>query len=200
MDDTLTAHTMGKETITGGLRKDAARNRAALIEAASHCMRAEGGDVPMEAIAERAGVTRGTIYRNFPDRQAMYQAVLDSDLEQLIEKIDRQSEAEPLAFIRLMAEMMMVYEKFLHLLARMPDFRACEAQPRMVAAISGPLHRAQMLGLIRPDLDGQSILIACRMLAGHVGLDNPSIAADPFQQRFELLLLGIAGKGRWGNG
>ena len=194
MDDTLTAPPMGKETSKGGLRKDAARNRAALIEAASECMRAEGGDVPMEAIAERAGVTRGTIYRNFPDRQAMYQAVLDSDLEQLIEKIDRQSEAEPLAFIRLMAEMMMVYDKFLHLLVRMPDFRACQAQPRMVAAIAAPLKRAQTLGLIRPDLDGQNILIACRMLAGHVGLDEPSTSADPFQQRFELLLHGIAGK------
>lgn len=44
-------------------------------------MRSEGTDVPMEAIAERAQLTRGTLYRNFPHRQTMYEAVLVQELE-----------------------------------------------------------------------------------------------------------------------
>ena len=62
------------------MRKDAERNRQKLIDAASEIMRSEGGDVPMELIAERANLTRGTLYRNFPHRQAMYEAVLQNDL------------------------------------------------------------------------------------------------------------------------
>lgn len=62
------------------MRKDAERNRDRLIAAASEIMRAEGGDFPMEAVAERAGVTRTTLYRNFAHRQAMYEAMLECDL------------------------------------------------------------------------------------------------------------------------
>lgn len=175
------------------LRKDAARNRGALIAAASHCMRTEGGDVAMELIAERAGVTRGTLYRNFAHRQAMYQAVLEHDLELLVERIEREGDDDPLAFIILMAEMMMVYDKFLHLLARKPEFQAAEAQPRIVAAIIGPLRRAQAMGLIRADLDGGDILMACRMLASHVRLDRQPSDAVGFRERLNLLMRGLTG-------
>ena len=174
------------------LRKDAARNRSALIAAASHCMRNEGGDVAMEVIAERAGVTRGTLYRNFPHRQAMYQAVLDHDLVLLVERIEREGAGDPLAFIVLMAEMMMVYDKFLHLLARMPEFQVGEAQPRIVAAVIGPLRRAQALGLIRADLDGSDIVMACRMLASHVRLDRQPSETVGFRERLDLLMRGLS--------
>ncbi len=174
------------------LRKDAARNRAALINAASHCMRTEGGDVPMEVIAERAGVTRGTLYRNFPHRRAMYQAVLEHDLVILAEKIARDEADNPLAFITLTAEMMMVYEKFLHVLSRSPELETAEAQPRIVATIERPLRRAQELGMIRSDLDGSDILMACRMLASHVRLDRQANDAAGFRERFDMLMRGLA--------
>lgn len=192
MDELLIATRMLDEPVRSTLRKDAARNRARLIAAASEIMRSEGGDVPMEAIAERAGVTRGTLYRNFAHRQAMYQAVLDHDLELLAGQIELESPTDPLAFIRRMAEMMMVYEKFLHLLARMPDYQPCEAQPRMVAAIAAPLRRAQALGLIRAELGGDDILMACRMLASHVRLERQPDTNACFRQRFDLLMRGLA--------
>ena len=174
-------------------RKDAARNRAALIAAASHCMRTEGGDVAMELIAERAGVTRGTLYRNFAHRQEMYQAVLEHDLVMLREQIERASAADPLAFIVLMAEMMMVYDKFLQLRARRPELQAAEAQPRIVATLAEPLRRAQALGLIRGDLDGSDILMACRMLASQFRLDRQPSDAAGFSERFALIMRGIGG-------
>ena len=65
------------------MRKDAEQNRDRLIAAAREMMRGQGDDVPMEVIAERAGVSRPTLYRNFSDRQAMYEAVLERDLQAL---------------------------------------------------------------------------------------------------------------------
>ncbi len=59
------------------MRRDAERRRAALIEAAAVCFKDKGYLVPLEEIAERAGVGRGTLYRNFKDRMALVLAVFD---------------------------------------------------------------------------------------------------------------------------
>ena len=131
------------------MRKDAERNREQLITAAREIMKAEGADVPMEIIADRAGVTRGTLYRNFPNRQAMYEAVFEQDLEHVKQQISSETEGDPLTFIREMAQLMMVYDKFLISLADMPDYDAAGNEARMVAVISTPLAAAQANGSLR---------------------------------------------------
>lgn len=57
------------------LRADARRNRVRLVEAAAALFVERGADVPMEEIARRAGVGVGTLYRRFPDRDALVRAV-----------------------------------------------------------------------------------------------------------------------------
>ena len=173
------------------MRKDAERNRRALITAASELMRSEGGDMPMELIAERANLTRGTLYRNFAHRQAMYEAVLEHDLEMMADHLARERDIDPLAFIRLMTELMMVYDKFLVSLADMADYDAPKNQARMVAAITEPLAVAQAKGLLHPRLTGDDILMACRMLASHLRLNGPSDPADAFRERLDLLMRGL---------
>ncbi len=173
------------------MRKDAARNRERLIDAASAIMRAEGSDVPMELIAERAGLTRGTLYRNFPHRQAMYEAVLERDLENMASLIAAEQHDDPLAFIRHMAELMMVYDKFLIQLAHMEDYDAEKNEVRMAAVLAAPLSSAQGHGLLRRDLTGSDILMACRMLASHWKLDAQPDFKQAFNQRLSLLLRGF---------
>lgn len=58
-------------------RADALKNRQKILEVASSAFEESGLDVSMEAIAKRAGVGAGTLYRNFANRQALVAAVLE---------------------------------------------------------------------------------------------------------------------------
>ncbi len=173
------------------MRKDAELNRDRLIAAASEIMRAEGSDVPMETIAERAGVTRGTLYRNFAHRQAMYEAVLERDLEHLTVLITAEQDGDPLAFIRHATELMMVYDRFLSQLVDMADYDAAKNQARMAHVLAAPLAAAQARGLLRCDLTSADVLMACRMLASNWKLDDQADFATAFAQRLALLTRGL---------
>lgn len=58
------------------LRADALRNRARILEAAETVFAAEGIEVPVDLIAEKAGVGVGTLYRHFPTKEKLCEAVL----------------------------------------------------------------------------------------------------------------------------
>ena len=174
---------------SGQMRKDAQRNRDQLIAAASEIMRSDG-DLPMEAICERAGLTRGTLYRNFPHRQAIYEAVLERDLENLSRSI-AEDDDDPLAFIRHTAELMMVYDRFLGQLVDMADYDAAKNQRRMAEALAPFLAKAKDLKLLRSDLTGEDILMACRMLASHWKLDDQSSFDAAFAKRVTLITRGL---------
>ncbi|KQO64415.1 TetR/AcrR family transcriptional regulator [Curtobacterium sp. Leaf261] len=66
------------------LRADAARNRATLLETARDAFAAGEGDVTFDALARRAGVGVGTLYRNFPTRQDLVEAVYHSELDEVV--------------------------------------------------------------------------------------------------------------------
>ena len=63
--------------------KAAARNRTALVVAAREVFSAGGLDAPLSAIARRAGVGQGVLYRHFPDRGALVTAVLEENVRQI---------------------------------------------------------------------------------------------------------------------
>lgn len=62
--------------MTRPLRADAARNRARVLAAAEEAFSAEGLAVPLDEIARRAGVGPGTVYRHFPTKEALFEAVI----------------------------------------------------------------------------------------------------------------------------
>jgi AcrR family transcriptional regulator len=57
-------------------RADALRNRARILEAAENVFAVEGIEVPVDVIAEKAGVGVGTLYRHFPTKEKLCEAVL----------------------------------------------------------------------------------------------------------------------------
>jgi AcrR family transcriptional regulator len=67
------------------LRADARRNRARVLDAARTAFAAEGSSVPLDEIARRAGVGPGTVYRHFPAKEALFEAVVHDRLRQLAE-------------------------------------------------------------------------------------------------------------------
>jgi AcrR family transcriptional regulator len=66
------------------LRADARRNRQRLLQVAADAFAAEGLSVPLDEIARRAGVGPGTLYRHFPAKEALFEAVLHDRLQRLV--------------------------------------------------------------------------------------------------------------------
>ncbi len=66
------------------LRADARRNRDRLLQVAKDAFAAEGLAVPLDEIARRAGVGPGTLYRHFPTKEALFEAVVHERLHRLI--------------------------------------------------------------------------------------------------------------------
>lgn len=70
-------------------RADALRNRAIVLDAAAEIFVEAGADVAMDQIAERAGVGVGTIYRHFPSKDALIEAVMSDHLTRVAEEIEQ---------------------------------------------------------------------------------------------------------------
>jgi AcrR family transcriptional regulator len=83
------------------LRADARRNREQLLAAARRLLVEHGPDHPLEDIAKAAGVGIGTLYRRFPDRAALVDAVMDDGMDQLVASAEEALRAEPDAWSAL---------------------------------------------------------------------------------------------------
>src|ERR1700750_2823931 len=82
-------------------RSDALRNRERLLDAAKAVFSAGGAEASLEAVARRADVGIGTLYRHFPTREALYEAVYRHEVEQLGELAERlKDEASPVEALR----------------------------------------------------------------------------------------------------
>lgn len=89
------------ETTSRKPRADAVRNRERVLEAAKAVFSAGGAEASLEAVAKRAGVGIGTLYRHFPTREALYEAVYRREVEQLGELADvLKDEAKPVDALR----------------------------------------------------------------------------------------------------
>jgi AcrR family transcriptional regulator len=76
---------MGTAPVEGQrlMRADARRNYARLVDAAREAFTEHGAQAPLDEIARRAGVGPGTLYRHFPTREALIEAVFRGDVEEL---------------------------------------------------------------------------------------------------------------------
>jgi AcrR family transcriptional regulator len=70
------------------LRADARRNRERILAAATAVFAADGLSVPLDEIARRAGVGPGTLYRHFPAKEALWEAVLLDRLQRLADEAE----------------------------------------------------------------------------------------------------------------
>src|SRR5450631_1304233 len=82
-------------------RADAVRNRERVLQSAKAVFSAGGSDASLEAVAKRAGVGIGTLYRHFPTREALFEAVYRREVLQLGELAEAlKSEADPVVALR----------------------------------------------------------------------------------------------------
>ena len=82
-------------------RADALRNRDLLLEAAKSVFSAGGPEASLEAVARTAGVGIGTLYRHFPTREALFEAVYRHEVQQLADLAERlKKETRPIEALR----------------------------------------------------------------------------------------------------
>ncbi|MBV8949444.1 MAG: TetR/AcrR family transcriptional regulator [Actinobacteria bacterium] len=76
------------------LRADALRNRAKILEAAEEVLATEGLAAPIDDIARRAGVGIGTVYRHFPTKEALFEAIFVAWVQRLLDEARARIDAE----------------------------------------------------------------------------------------------------------
>jgi AcrR family transcriptional regulator len=142
-------------------RADARRNHDALLDAARDVFSTAGADASLEEIARRAGVGIGTLYRNFPTRRELLEAVYVHEVEALVSSAgdlaDRPAWEALESWLRRFVEYTATKRAILEeLAAGSPLFSTCfEA---IVAAGEPMLRRAQRAGAARADVTFDDVL------------------------------------------
>ena len=172
-------------------RKDAVHNRAALLKAAREVLSEHGLDAPLELIAERAGVGRGTLYRHFADRTELALAVLIDGIDDLDARTRARGDDPQVFFwfVEELADLVMRNAGWSDVLrnVRSPD-ALTPLRQRLMEAGAGPLRRAQEAGLVRKDLGPMDVrLIATLLGSGFQGADEAERRAVSARTRLIVL-------------
>ncbi|MCW2660033.1 MAG: srpR 1 [Mycobacterium sp.] len=161
------------------LRADAARNRARVLEVAYDTFAAEGLSVPIDEIARRAGVGAGTVYRHFPTKEALFQAVIEDRMRRLVDDgralLESAGPGEALfSFLRSMVLQWGATDRGLvdalaglgiDIASAAPD-----AEGAFLAVLDELLRAAQDAGTARPDLgvrEVKAILVGCQAMEAY---------------------------------
>jgi AcrR family transcriptional regulator len=142
------------------LRADAQRNRAKVLAAATAAFALDGIAVPLDEIARRAGVGAGTVYRHFPTKEALFEAVMLDRVTRLAEHAKTLATAEDpgtafFDFLRLMIVGAASSKDLVDALlgADLANAgRIVAAKQELQAAGGALLARAQRAGAVRGDL------------------------------------------------
>jgi AcrR family transcriptional regulator len=165
------------------LRADAARNRARVLEVAYETMAAEGVSVPIDEIARRAGVGAGTVYRHFPTKEALFGAVVENRLQQIVTAgrtlLETDEPGEALyAFIRGMVLQGATDRSLTEAMAGYGidiNVVAPEAEAEFLGLLGDLLDAAQHEGTARPDVsvpEAKAVIVGCQAAQAY----NPDVA------------------------
>ena len=150
-------------------RADAIRNRERVLEAAKAVFSQGGPEASLEAVARHAGVGIGTLYRHFPTREALYEAVYRREVEQLVELARHLVETKiaPVEalrrWLRAGVEFMATKKGMAAALATAargsPELMAYSLD-RLTRAVGELLQRAAAAGEVRADIEPEDLLRA----------------------------------------
>jgi AcrR family transcriptional regulator len=172
-------------------RSDAQRNRERILEVARQAFSRSGGNTSLDDVAREAGVGPGTLYRHFPTREQLLEAVYRSEMEKLAAAEQKfAAELAPLEALRAWLLLFVDYIAKKQLIA--PALNALLGDPKKVFeashtriwdAIRALVKRAAKNGDIRKDLDPIDLL---RALVGVA-----SVATSPDWQQSARRLVDI---------
>lgn len=149
----------------------AAENRAAIIRAAAEIFSEQGLNAPLNAIAKRAGVGQGSLYRHFPTRLSLAIAAFDIGLTEIEALVGRGGTlAEVLAMITEQAKASVAFLEILVPLAHEPN--AATLETRIRAIVEATIAEGVQSGTVPAHYTAEDTLLAIRMVAGALAGTN----------------------------
>lgn len=176
------------------LRRDAQRNRDALLRAAGQVFAEQGLDASLEAVAKRAGVAIGTLYRHFPARLDLVHALFDEKLaawssagEQALALPD--AWAGFVLFVETLCELQAADLGFAELTGRcLPDSAEISGAQQQISDLGQRIvQRAQQQGALRADVTAQDLAFLVWSL-GPIAHATRGIAPRAWRRHLYLML------------
>ncbi|MDT6984462.1 TetR/AcrR family transcriptional regulator [Streptomyces lusitanus] len=176
-------------------RADALRNRERIVAAAREMFTEFGPEVPLDEIARRAGVGNATVYRNFPDRDALVREVVCSVMDRTVRAAEQALSETGDAFEAL--------ERFAHTAADERISALCpmvsstfdqshpdleEARRRVEALVARLMDRAREAGQLRDDVEYGDLMVGVAQLS-RPPAGTACMSADRFVHRHLQLFL-----------
>jgi AcrR family transcriptional regulator len=147
-------------------RRDAQRNRERILAATREAFRERGLDVGVDEIARRAGVGMGTLYRHFPTKDALIDAIVHARFDELTASVEQALEVPDawdgfVAFLHAATDLQAADRGFKDALAaRGRDERGVKvARRRLHTAIAALVERTQAAGALRADVTTEDVIV-----------------------------------------
>ena len=176
------------------LRKDAERNRQRILAAASEVFTERGLEATLDDVARRAGVGVATVYRRFPDKALLADALFEERINALaglaVPDLEADAPWQGQAGVMTAAAEMLTGDRGLRqilMFAAQGHKRAGYARERMRPAVSRLVERAQAAGQVRPALDFTDLPVLEFML-GAVAEYARDVRPDIWRRYLTLLL------------
>lgn len=182
------------------MRADARRNLDKIVDAAAEVVAELGIDAPMATIAKRAGVGIGTLYRRFPDRNALVSAVGRHYMDSISQALARATVGNLDAWSAIREFVSWVAESGRGALAaaltQLPDDALAESDEFVaekdwwVQQLEELVRRAQSDGVMRPDVRAEDIMHLLNVFTCHPDALPAPVAARPVKY-LHLMLDGM---------
>jgi AcrR family transcriptional regulator len=181
------------------LRKDAARNRALLVQAAREVFAERGLEASLDDVARHAGLGVGTAYRHFANKHELAQAILTEAIDRIVALADAAVATEDpwlgiVTFLEGVAEAQTADRGLREVLMGMHDPAEVERiSERMREPMQIIVGRARAAGAVRPDIEPSDLGFVVMMLCTVADVTG-DVAPDLWRRYLPLLLDGLTGK------
>ena len=173
------------------LRRDAVRNHQLVVDAAREVLSEFGTDASMELIASRAGVGVGTVYRRFPNKEALVDELVRLILVELVDTAEQELAKDDgsglEAYLRVLGHSLAEHRGYADKLVGRTK-AACAAHLR--ALIAELLTQARRHGRVRPDITLGDVLATVYALRGVITTTG-DIAPAAWERHLDIQLAGF---------
>jgi AcrR family transcriptional regulator len=180
------------------LRRDAQRNRERILTAARDVFAAGGVHATLDDVAAHAGVGVGTVYRRFPNKDALLDELFEqriADVAELAEAALSNTDAWEalIRFLEGLEEMCALDRALEHLVLHTGrgDERLARARERLLAPIGALVERAKADGRLRGDFEASDIRMLHTMF-GAVVQETDETSPDLWRRYFTIIVDGLA--------